>query len=74
MYFCQFSELDANTYVGHRRLLCRGGRWSTWSYLIYTTENGQLAFKIHEKGEKIKVTYAAPPKTFSVQDINQIVG
>ena len=25
MYFCQFSELDADTYVGHRRLLCRGG-------------------------------------------------
>ena len=35
MYFCQFSELAANTYVGHRRLLCRGGRWSTWSYLIF---------------------------------------
>ena len=25
MYFCQFSELDTATYVGHRRLLCRGG-------------------------------------------------
>ena len=24
MYFCRFSELD-DTYVGHRRLLCRGG-------------------------------------------------
>ena len=23
MYFCRFSELDAATYVGHRRLLCR---------------------------------------------------
>ena len=33
-YFCQFSELDADTYVGHRRLLCRGGHWSTWSYMI----------------------------------------
>ena len=34
MYFCQFSELD-DTYVGHRRLLCRGGCWSTWSCLIF---------------------------------------
>ena len=48
MYFCQFSELD-DTYVDHRRLLCRGGRWSTWSYLIpflYMRHNS-LTLKVH---------------------------
>jgi hypothetical protein len=46
---------------------------------MYTTENGQLAFKMQENGEKIKVTYAssrsgAPPKTLSIQEIDQIIG
>jgi hypothetical protein len=74
--YANFQLTDRRNEISfHLRKLKKLGKISK----MYTTENGQLAFKIHEKGEKIKVTYAAsksgaPPKTFSVQEINQIVG
>ena len=45
---------------------------------IYTNENGQLCFKVHDQGEKIKVTYFSKnssdcPCTWSTTDIDKFV-
>lgn len=45
---------------------------------FYTNENGQLTFRVKEKGQKYKVTYftdskGGSPRTLSVQDIDKLV-
>ena len=80
MYFCQFSELDAATYVGHRRLLCRGGAGPHGVYdtvrhrsLNLKSNQGQLFHQVRPMLESIycNVIYTGKMGTALIPKVNQ---